>query len=123
MSLQSDGTVVSRRSHCARSVALRRSSSGRALTTLRSSLEGISDAETARAALPRLQALDAQVDRLGGAIGQLTAEQRKLFVGVDPTMMNSLNQLMDRVVAIPGVSGVLKPTIDSLKQKLATLPA
>jgi hypothetical protein len=95
----------------------------RSLTMLRSSLEGISSAETANAALPRLQALSTQVDRLGGAIGQLTPEQRKLFVGVDATAMNSLDRLMDRVVAMPGVSEVLKPTIDGLKKKLATLPA
>jgi hypothetical protein len=93
------------------------------LTTLRRSLEGISDAETAKAALPKLRAVSAQVDGLGGAIGQLTPEQRKLFVGVDATAMKTLNQLMDRVVAMPGVSEVLKPMIDGLKQKLATLPA
>jgi len=95
----------------------------RSLTMLRSSLEGISNAATAKAALPRLQALSTQVDRLGGAIGQFTPEQRKLFVGVDATAMNSLDRLMDRVVAMPGVSEVLKPTIDGLKKKLATLPA
>src|SRR5262249_9971523 len=35
----------------------------------------------------------------------------------------SLNQLFDKVLAIPGVSEVLKPTIDALRAKLAVLTA
>jgi hypothetical protein len=36
-------------------------------------------------------------------------------------LMPTLNQLFDKVLAIPGVSDVLKPTIDLLKAKLAML--
>jgi hypothetical protein len=34
-------------------------------------------------------------------------------------MMLTLNQLFDKVLAIPGVNEVLKPTIDALRAKLA----
>ena len=33
----------------------------------------------------------------------------------------TLNQLFDKVLAIPGVAELLKPTIDALKAKLAVL--
>jgi hypothetical protein len=37
--------------------------------------------------------------------------------------MATLNQLFDKVLAIPGVGEVLKPTIDALKANLTTLTA
>jgi hypothetical protein len=37
--------------------------------------------------------------------------------------MPTLNGLFDKVLAIPGVSEILKPTIDTLKTKLAALSA
>lgn len=39
---------------------------------------------------------------------------------VKPLML-SLNQLFDKVLAIPGVSEVLKSTIDALRAKLAVV--
>jgi hypothetical protein len=38
-------------------------------------------------------------------------------------LMAALNQLFDKVLAIPGVAEVLKPTIDALKAKLTALAA
>jgi hypothetical protein len=37
--------------------------------------------------------------------------------------MSTLNQLFDKVLAIPGVAEVIKPTIDALRARLATLTA
>jgi hypothetical protein len=37
--------------------------------------------------------------------------------------MSTLNQLFDRVLAIPGVADIIKPTIDALRVKLAALTA
>ena len=36
-------------------------------------------------------------------------------------LMPTLNQLFDKVLVIPGVAELLKPTIDALKAKLALL--
>jgi hypothetical protein len=41
---------------------------------------------------------------------------------LDPAMA-AFNQLFDKVLAIPGVAAVLKPSIDALKTKLASLAA
>ena len=50
-----------------------------------------------------------------------TPEQKKLLAGIVNPLMPTLNQLFDKVLAIPGVSDLLKPTIDLLKAKLAML--
>jgi len=36
-------------------------------------------------------------------------------------LMPTINQLFDKVLAIPGVAELLKPAIDALKPKLAIL--
>jgi hypothetical protein len=49
----------------------------------------------------------------------MTPEQKKLLAGIVNPLMPTINQLFDKVLGIPGVSEVLKPTIDLLKAKLA----
>jgi hypothetical protein len=93
------------------------------ITNLRAALGGINDAASAQAALPKLREVTAQIDKVDGVVGQLSAEQRKALAGIINPMMLTLNQLFDKVLAIPGVSEVLKPTIDALRAKLAVLTA
>jgi hypothetical protein len=73
--------------------------------------------------LPKLQDVTAQIDKVGGVVGQLSAQQRTVLAGLVNPVMPTLNQLFDKVLAIPGVAEVLKPTIDALKAKLAMLAA
>jgi hypothetical protein len=56
-------------------------------------------------------------------LGQLSDAQRKVIAGLVSPMISVLNQLFDKALAIPGVAGVIKPTIDTLKARLATLTA
>jgi hypothetical protein len=91
------------------------------IATLRSTLGGVTDAASAQAALPKLRDVTTQIDQIDGLIGQMTPEQRKLLAGIVSPLMPALNQLFDKALAIPGVSDVLKPTIDLLKAKLALL--
>jgi hypothetical protein len=93
------------------------------ITNLRSTLAGITDAASARAALPKLQEVTAQVDKVDAVVGQLSTEQRKALAGLVNPLMPSLNQLFDKVLAIPGVAELLKPTIDALRAKFAVLTA
>jgi hypothetical protein len=93
------------------------------LTALRTSLQGITDEASAKAALPKLQDVNAQIDKVTNLVGQLSPEQRKIIVGLVGPAMATLNQLFDKVLAIPGVGALLKPTIDALKANLATLSA
>ncbi len=96
---------------------------GDSIGSLRASLQDITDEASARAALPKLQEVTRQVDRVTNLQAQFSSEQRKVVTGVVSPAMVSLNQLFDRVLAIPGVGEVLKPTINSLRTKLTTLMA
>jgi hypothetical protein len=89
---------------------------------LRTTLGGVTDAASARAAMPKLQEAATQMDKLNGLRGQLSAEQRKAVASLINPTMSSLNQLFDKVLAVPGAEE-LKPTVDALKAKLAALTA
>ena len=91
------------------------------LSNLRTSLAGITDVESARAALPKLQEATAAIDKVNGMVPQLSAEQRLSVSGLVTPAMAAINQMFEKVLAIPGVGDVLKPTVDNLKTKLADL--
>src|SRR6516162_1191962 len=93
------------------------------IASVRSTLDGITDVASAQAALPKLQEVTAQIDKTRGAVGQLTAEQRKAIAAVINPLMPVVNQLCDKVLAIPGVAEVLKPSVDTLKAKLTAFAA
>ncbi|MFD1327437.1 DUF937 domain-containing protein [Mycoplana ramosa] len=91
------------------------------MAELQTTLNGVTDAATAQAALPKLQTASDTFDKVGGMLGQLSAEQKAMLSGMVKPGMTSLNSLFDKVLAIPGVSDVLKPAIDTLKAKMAML--
>jgi hypothetical protein len=93
------------------------------LSSLRTTLSGVTDVASAKAALPKLQEVTGQIDKTGGVIGSLSAGQRQTIANIVNPQMPAVNQLFDKVLAIPGVDQVLKPTIDAMKAKLATLTA
>jgi len=93
------------------------------IASLRTTLNGVTDTASAEAALPKLRDVTAQIDKVDGMIGQLSSEQRKLLAGLVNPVMPVLNQLFDKVLAIPGVAELLKPAIDPLKAKLEALAA
>src|SRR5262249_23927952 len=94
---------------------------GDSLSSLRSSLQGITDVASANAALPKLREATAQIDKVNGMLGQLSADQQKVVSGMVAPAMTTINQLFDKVLAIPGVGEVVRPAIDNLKIKIATL--
>ena len=88
------------------------------IASVRTTLDGVSDVASAQAALPKLQEVTAQIVKTGGAVGQLTAEQRKAIAAVINPLMPAVNQVCNKVLAIPGVAEVLKPSVDTLKARL-----
>jgi hypothetical protein len=93
------------------------------LSSLRTTLSGVTDVASAKAALPKLQQVTGQIDKTGGMVGSLSAQQRQAIANIVNPEMPAVNQLFAKVLAIPGVDQVLKPTIDAVKAKLATLTA
>ena len=93
------------------------------IANLRTALGGVTDVASAQAALPKLRDVTTQIDQVDGLIERMTPEQRKLLAGIVNPLMPTLDQLFDKVLALPGVSEVLKPTIELLRAKLAMLTA
>lgn len=94
---------------------------GDSLADMRTSLQDIAEGGSAQAALPKLEAAKNQLDRISSLTGQLSEDQRKTLAGVVATAMPTINQLSDRVMAMPGVGDALKPTIGPMRTKLAEL--
>jgi hypothetical protein len=94
---------------------------GDSLADTRTSLQSVVDGGPAQAALPRLEAAKNQIDRISGLAGQLSDDQRKILAGVIIAATPTINQLTDRVMAMPGVGDVLRPIIAPMKTKLAEL--
>jgi hypothetical protein len=82
------------------------------LENLQTALQGVTDADSAKAALPKLQDTKGQIDKVNGLIGQLSPEQRKILAGLVNQFMPMLNPLFNKVLTIPGVAELIKPTID-----------
>jgi Bacterial protein of unknown function (DUF937) len=91
------------------------------LSNLRTSLAGIADVASAKAALPKLQEATAGIEKVNSMVPQLSADQRLFVSNMVAPAMTAINQLFEKALAIPGVGDVLKPTADNLKIKLADL--
>ena len=88
---------------------------------VRAALQGMTNPETARAALPQLQQATARLDKINLLAAQLPPAARQgIAASLAPTMA-PLNQLFDKVLATPEVAGVAKPAIDALRSRLETL--
>ena len=122
-----DQTAPQGMNQAAQTVAVGGADIGKQLTNnisnVRTTLNSVTDVATAQAALPKLQEAAAQIEKTGGQAAQLSADERKQIAGLVNPLMPALNQVCDRVLAIPGVAQVLKPSVDSLKAKLTALVA
>jgi len=93
------------------------------LENLRTALQGVTDADSAKATLPKLHDAKAEIDKVNSLVGQLSPEQRKMLAGLVNQFMPTLNPLFDKVLAIPGVAELIKPTIDGVRTTLTSLSA
>ena len=93
----------------------------RSFEGMKTTLQGITDPATAQAAMPKLQQMTADLDKLNTAKMQLPPEARSLVAGEIASLMPAFNQMCDRVLAIPGVSSVAQPLIDLMRTKLRTM--
>jgi hypothetical protein len=88
---------------------------------VRSTLQGITDPASARAALPKLQQATEQLDRINGLAAQLPPNSRKDLASILEASMPALNRLCDRALSSPQIAGLAKPTIDALRARLESL--
>ena len=92
-----------------------------AVNDLYTSLSGIKDEATAQAAVPGVTKASSEFDQLTGLLNQLPPDARKAVVDAFAAIKPNLDQLIDRVLAIPAVGAIIKPTVDAIRAKLDTL--
>jgi hypothetical protein len=89
--------------------------------SLRSTLGGITDEGSAKAALPKLQDAVAQLDKVKSLAGNMPTAGKSSFAALITSLMGTLNPVFDKVLAIPGVSGVAKGPIDQIRAAMTLL--
>ena len=92
-----------------------------ALDGLKASLGSITDATTAQAALPKLQEATSALEKVNGKAGKLDTEQKSALAALITAALPVINPLIDKVLAIPVVSDILKPAVDGLRAQLDAL--
>ena len=91
------------------------------LDGLKTTLLGISDAASAKAALPPLEKEGKEFDKLRDLTGKLPLDGKNAFAALVAQLRPSIDDLFNKVLAIPGVGDIAKPVIDGLRAKLDAL--
>lgn len=84
-------------------------------------LDGITDVDTAKAAVPNLEKLAGQFDDLTGLFNKLPEAGRTGLLGLLEGGQKTLTEKTDKVLGIPGVGELLKPLLEGLLEKVAAL--
>ena len=91
------------------------------VSAVRVALQSMTNPATTRTYLPQLQDAANRLDRVNDRIEQLSPGARRgMAASLAPTM-RPLNQMLDRVLAMPEIGEVAKPTIDSVRSTLDAL--
>jgi uncharacterized protein DUF937 len=111
--------------HAASSVMVGQLDVGKHLSTVldsaTKSLNGVSDAASARNALPELNDAVAQLDKVHGMAGQIPSEGKKTLATIASSAKPALLQKIQSVQTLPGVHDVLRPTLDKLQARLDSM--
>lgn len=88
---------------------------------LRMVLGSVNDEASAKAALPRLTDMAAELEQLQGAAAKLPAADRTSLSSIISALLAVLAPKIEDVLKIPGVGPILKPVIDSLQARLSKI--
>jgi hypothetical protein len=91
------------------------------VASVRTTLQGMTDVASARAALPKLQQATEQLDKINSLAAQLPPNSRKELASVVEASMPALNRLCDQALSNPQIAGLAKPAIDALRARLQLL--
>jgi hypothetical protein len=92
-----------------------------AVNDMYSSVSGIKDEATAQAELPGVTKASSEFDQLTALLNQLPPDTRKTLAQTFAAIKPNLDDLIDRVLGIPGVGAIIKPTVDAIRAKIDTL--
>jgi hypothetical protein len=88
---------------------------------LTSVLKGVTDEESAKAALPKLEGFAPILERLTTEAGKLPAEEQTAFGEVVGQNLGLLQKVIDTVMAIPGVKDILGAVVTPMVETLTKL--
>ncbi len=91
------------------------------VAALRTTLNGITDATSAEAAVPKIRDAKAQLDRVSVLAEQLPPDGKRALARLIAAAMPAINGMCDKILAMPGVAGVAQPAIDDLRVRLNSL--
>ena len=84
-------------------------------------LDSVTDATTAQAALPKLQALETEIDALSATFGKLPTEARSTVTKMVDASTKAMQEKANTVLGLPGVGDILKSVIEGIIKKLTAL--
>jgi hypothetical protein len=94
---------------------------GNVFTSLTSTLNGITDEDSATAALPQLEEVAGQVDNLSGLFGQLPDAAKTSVSSLINDNLGGLNDAISKVTALPGVGSIIQTVLDNIVKTLSGL--
>ena len=84
-------------------------------------LTGVTDVDSAKAALPELEKFAPMLSTLETEVGNLPEDERPAFAEVIGKNVGLLQKVIDTVMAIPGVKELLGPVVAPMVETLTTL--
>lgn len=81
---------------------------------IKGSVAGVRDAATAQAALPRIQEVAGRLEKINMQAGQLGGEARRALATYVASEQGLIKSTIASVLALPGVSAVLKPVLEQM---------
>ena len=88
------------------------------VTSLETTLKGVTDAPSAQAAVTTLNDINGKLDQLSGTVSQLPPDAKKILADVLSKRVADLKTLAGQLTAKEGVGPVVKPALDPVIAKL-----
>jgi hypothetical protein len=92
-----------------------------AIGSVKTALEGITDPATAQDAVTKIKDATTKLDQLGGEIGKLAPADKGPLASIVAAAKPAVDDLANKVLAMPGVEPVARPAIDAFKAKMDEL--
>ena len=92
---------------------------GTAMSSMTTSLGGITDVASAKAAMPNITEASGQLGSLAGLFAKLPEAARGPITKIVGDNIPMLQEVINKVGAIPGVGDIIKPMVEKLSSTLA----
>jgi hypothetical protein len=88
---------------------------------MKGAIAGVRDATTAQSSLPKIQDVAGRLERVNTQAAQLNPEARRALATYVNSQQGLLKTAISNALALPGVSGLLKPVLDQMIGRIESL--